>query len=270
MDHRVSMPGMILLSEPDVDLNFYRFNRMPSGQMVEGSLHLTEETVRAERMCGAQFSMEPYQGVRSQGDVSLTKLREGLSRFIDGGGWMPDFVSHLSNVVRDIDHVAGNIMRRVSGAREDLSVWLLKMEVEQTPNPDSRVTLIDETDSLGLRRVNLNWQTQEIEKHTVVRSLEILGEELGRLGIGRVKIDMADDPNVWSRFDTWGYHLAGTTRMSSSPKEGVVDGDCRVHGVGNLYIAGNSLFPTVGTCNPTFTITSLSVRLAHHLKGILA
>lgn len=270
MDHRVSMPGMILLSDMATDLNFYRLNRMPSGQMVEGSLHLSAETARAEKICGAQFSAEPHQGVRSQGDVSLTKLREGLSRFIDGGGWMPDFVSHLGNVVRDIDHVAGNIARRVSGSDGDMTTWLLKMEVEQTPNPDSRVTLNDDTDDFGLRRINLHWETREIEKRTVMRSLELLGEELGRLGVGRVKIDMADDPNVWSRFDTWGYHLAGTTRMSDSPKEGVVDANCRVHGVGNLYIAGNSVFPTIGTCNPTFTITALAVRLAHHLKGLLA
>jgi choline dehydrogenase-like flavoprotein len=80
---------------------------------------------------------------------------------------------------------------------------------------------------------------------------------------------MEDNPNAWSRFDSWGFHHAGTTRMSSDPRNGVVDGDCRVHGVGNLHVVGNSVFTTVGTSNPTFTIVSLSVRLASHLKGLL-
>ena len=134
---------------------------------------------------------------------------------------------------------------------------------------NDRLTLTDQVDNLGLRRINLNWKTTEIEKHSVVRSMELMGEELGRLGLGRMQIAMEDDPNVWSRFDDYGYHHAGTTRMTADPRDGVVDANCRVHSVGNLYVIGNSVFTTVGTSNPTFTITALSVRLAGHLKGLL-
>jgi choline dehydrogenase-like flavoprotein len=270
MDHRVTYPGMILLSDPKIKLDYYRLNRLASGDLFEGSLHLSEEAARSEKICGAQFSMEHSATVRSQGDVSLTKLREGMSRFISGGSWMPNFTDHVANVFRDIDHVASNLSRRITGAKTDKSLWLLKMEAEQTPNPDSRVTLTDERDARGTRRINLHWATSEIEKHTVRRSLELMGEELGRLGIGRIKIDMADDPNVWSRFDNYGFHHAGTTRMSLDPKDGVVDGNCQVHGIGNLHVVGNSVFTTVGTANPTFTITALSIRLAAHLKDVLS
>ena len=58
----------------------------------------------------------------------------------------------------------------------------------------------------------------------------------------------------------------GTTRMHDSPRHGVVDRDCRVHGIGNLYVAGSSVFPTCGYANPTLTIIALSIRLADHLK----
>ncbi len=61
-------------------------------------------------------------------------------------------------------------------------------------------------------------------------------------------------------------HPSGTTRMSASPRTGVVDANCRVHGVENLYIAGSSVFPTVGHANPTLTIVALAARLAHHLR----
>ena len=57
----------------------------------------------------------------------------------------------------------------------------------------------------------------------------------------------------------------GTTRMHADPREGVVDADCRVHAVPNLYIAGSSVFPTGGYANPTLTIVALALRLADHL-----
>jgi choline dehydrogenase-like flavoprotein len=62
----------------------------------------------------------------------------------------------------------------------------------------------------------------------------------------------------------------GTTRMSDKPSEGVVDRDCVVHGVSNLYVAGSSVFPTGGMANPTFTIVALALRMAEHITGRLA
>jgi choline dehydrogenase-like flavoprotein len=58
----------------------------------------------------------------------------------------------------------------------------------------------------------------------------------------------------------------GTTRMSLDPKSGVVDADCRVHGVANLFVASSSVFPTSGFANPTLTILALALRLADHVK----
>jgi choline dehydrogenase-like flavoprotein len=58
----------------------------------------------------------------------------------------------------------------------------------------------------------------------------------------------------------------GTTRMHRDPAFGVVDENCRVHSVANLYVAGSSVFPTGGASNPTLTIVALALRLADHLK----
>lgn len=58
----------------------------------------------------------------------------------------------------------------------------------------------------------------------------------------------------------------GTTRMSEDPKMGVVNKQCKVHGIGNLYIAGSSCFVTAGAPNPTLTLVALSLRLADHVK----
>ena len=58
----------------------------------------------------------------------------------------------------------------------------------------------------------------------------------------------------------------GTTRMHTDPGRGVVDADCRVHGIANLFVAGSSVFPTSGWANPTLTIIALALRLTEHVK----
>jgi choline dehydrogenase-like flavoprotein len=58
----------------------------------------------------------------------------------------------------------------------------------------------------------------------------------------------------------------GTTPMADDPKNGIVDRNCRVHGIDNLYVAGSSVFPTYGSGAPTLTIVALSLRLAAHLQ----
>jgi choline dehydrogenase-like flavoprotein len=59
----------------------------------------------------------------------------------------------------------------------------------------------------------------------------------------------------------------GTTRMSVAPADGVVDVDCRVHGIENLFVAGSSVFATSGYANPTLTLVALAVRLGRHLTA---
>ena len=66
-----------------------------------------------------------------------------------------------------------------------------------------------------------------------------------------------------------GAHHMGTTRMSETARNGVVDTETRVHGIENLFIAGSSIFPTSGFANPTFTLMALALRTAGHLKSTI-
>ena len=88
----------------------------------------------------------------------------------------------------------------------------------------------------------------------------LLGRMLEQQGLGRL------EPGSGVPHYTDASHHMGTTRMSASPRTGVVDRDCRVHGVRNLYVAGSAVFPSAGHANPTLTIAALALRLADYLR----
>jgi choline dehydrogenase-like flavoprotein len=141
--------------------------------------------------------------------------------------------------------------------------------LEQSPNPNSRVYLNEETDELGMNRVTLDWKLTMLEKKSIRKFYEILGQEIGRTGLGRIKImDWLQDENdsSWPSILGAGWHHMGTTRMHEDPKKGVIDSDCKIHGVDNLYVAGSSCFSTSGSANPTINLIALSLRLSDHLK----
>ena len=117
-------------------------------------------------------------------------------------------------------------------------------------------------------RIDFRYTEQDID--SVLRFHALLDERLRAAGRGR--IEYLDPPErraeaVWEQ-STDGFHHIGTTRMSAEPGDGVVDADCRVHDVGNLYIASSSVLRTSAEANPTFTTVCLALRLAHHVAGL--
>jgi choline dehydrogenase-like flavoprotein len=141
------------------------------------------------------------------------------------------------------------------------------MTGEPMPNPDSRIRLGDERDGLGMRRVVADWRLTAEDKRQALALQRLLGTEVGRTGFGRLRLSLAEDDTTWPDATIIGdEHHMGTTRMHADPAHGVVDANCRVHGVTNLYVAGSSVFPTAGAANPTLTIVALALRLANHLK----
>ena len=136
---------------------------------------------------------------------------------------------------------------------------------EQAPDPESRVTLATELDALGMQRAQLNWRLSRGDIDSLYRVLHTLGREFGAMGIARLRPFVGADED-WPERVLGGNHHMGTTRMAREPARGVVDADCRVYGIANLYVAGSSVFPTCGAANPTLTIVALALRLAEHLR----
>ncbi|QCR22819.1 FAD-dependent oxidoreductase [Pontibacter sp. SGAir0037] len=150
----------------------------------------------------------------------------------------------------------------------------LYFQTEHFPNPKSRITISDnQTDEFGMPRAVASITFSDLDVTTVVEAHKIFAERYSEANIGKIKFNASEllkfvEKNITS-FNTSAHHL-GTTRISNDPKLGVVDADCKVHGMNNLYVAGSSVFPTGGHANPTLTLVALSVRLAEHLKKAAA
>ena len=145
---------------------------------------------------------------------------------------------------------------------------LITSMMEQSPNMDSRITLGTDKDRFGLPRVILDWKYTEFDLRTI-RTLGVeAAKEMAKLGVARVQLSEPILNKDMEMQRIGGHcHRMGTTRMSSDPKFGVVDENSKVHGMQNLYIAGSSVYPTSGFCNPTFTLVMLALRLGNHLSA---
>ncbi len=235
------------------------------GHEVRSALRPSESAQAREQLLNSMTMFGEIDRIRwtSKGYGSLFVLKESLK-----SGQMPEHLGReLWNIVTDVQGIVGGMLEKA-----DFGTYV-GMEGEQSPNPDSRITLIGERDALGVPRVQLAWRMLPIDKRTIRRFFELIGEEFGRVKAGRVQMDdwLADpDDLTWSDELIGENHHIGVTRMAADPRQGVVDANCRVHGLDNLYVAGSSVFVTSGCANPTLTIVALALRLADHLKPNLA
>jgi choline dehydrogenase-like flavoprotein len=119
--------------------------------------------------------------------------------------------------------------------------------------------------------MELDWSLSEIDYRTMKTCAVETGRLMAQYDVGRLRIVdwLLDGATPTLDQLAGGNHHMGTTRMSADPRTGVVDGNCRVHSLDNLYIGGSSVFATSGHANPTYTITQLALRLGDHLADRL-
>ena len=159
-------------------------------------------------------------------------------------------------------------LRAAERGRTSPSVVLtLRGMAEQSPRADSRVRLGTGVDAFGAPAAELDWRVSLGDAASLHRSQELVGPVLSRVLGARVTSLLRPDELPWLGIP---FHHIGTTRMAARREAGVVDPDCRVHGVPNLFVAGSSVFPTGGSANPTLTIVALAVRLAALLRRELS
>ncbi len=157
---------------------------------------------------------------------------------------------------------------RVSGAYASV-FWEVSVALEQPPRLSNKLTLHSDKDQLGVPKIDMYWDNlSEIEKNTVIKSTKTLARELGVLNTGRIKFkDELLSGESYKFNDSINHHI-GTTRMADSSIIGVVDKNCKVFGISNLYVIGSSVFSTSSVVNPTYTIIAMSLRLGDYLRNI--
>ena len=209
-----------------------------------------------------------------------TKGREFTKELARSVACSSDFAERLAAAVlgRSLNCEFGGIGEYFENLNaDDRHIGSIGLIIEQSLNRDSRVLLTDEVDIFGLRKLALDWRFSELDQHTLQTAAMLIAERFADRRVGRVQLSdwVLAEPFVWPQMsDGKGevglHHHLCTTRMSRDPRTGVVDANCRVHGMSNLYVAGSSVFATGGHANPTYTIVQLTLRLGDHLRERLA
>jgi choline dehydrogenase-like flavoprotein len=243
MEHPHLHVGFITFTSPPGSLELYRQHTHDPllGHDSLGVLCPSPELQRREKILNASVQLYPAPASR-------------LSEFVGGVGRM---AAHT-----DAGFTA-------PAAEPGLVSVNLYARVEPSPDPESRVTLGSDRDALGQQRVVLDWRLPGGDSDSLRRTIVAFGRELGRLGRGRLFVRLTS-AEPWPSGSQGGDHHMGTTRMSADPAHGVVDADCRVHGLDNLFVAGSSVYPSAGFANPTLTIVALALRLADLHRSRLA
>jgi choline dehydrogenase-like flavoprotein len=240
---------------------------------------LSEATLRQERLLnnGAQLFPRPLPHQR-EATLALRDLLKALRH-----GKLPeDLAKRFSLMLRGGNYLAAAVfwstIRSIPPLRRGdwsylpyekgrFSQFEIFYQMEQTPDPNNRITLSSERDRLGLPKTEIHWRLNDIDIQSAIRVQEIWAEEFDKAGIGQLQFTRNWAEQKFEKSAM--HHHLGSTRMHHDPKQGVVDANCKVHGLSNLFIAGCSVFPTAGYSNPTLTMLALALRLADHIKTLL-
>jgi choline dehydrogenase-like flavoprotein len=252
----------LLVPAPGLDLeDFALYQSQEAGPHLNANamLRLSDDVLKKEGLLNGVIRLRPtYRSALDPAVRSARTVRRSAHHGVPTTGLAADAVRAVRGVRSLLRHRAA----KRSAAPE---VFGLDIMAEQAPNPESRVMLGGRRDRLGVPSTVLDWRLADDDWASIRRTVEILGDCLRDAGVGQVVSTVDRHSPRPAVYGNW--HHLGTTRMHVDPTRGVVDENCRVHGVPNLYVSGGSVFPTGGYANPTLTITALALRLADHLRA---
>lgn len=226
---------------------------------------LSEETIRTEELLNCMALLTPSNVLAaSETRRSLAIIRDRLRGDLES--YDEPALSHVAALLaRPLESARFGIA--LTRGKEAMRVHRVSLTVEQEPRPSSRVSLSQSLDAFGFPVPSLHWDLGDLEVRTMRALQEAMNGDLQDVGFGKVVGLLGDEVPRRRLRGEW--HQMGTTRMGHTPRSGVVDPQGKVHGIANLFMAGGSVFPTVGYANPTLTIVALSLRLARHLGKAL-
>lgn len=158
--------------------------------------------------------------------------------------------------------------RRVPGffVYSPVNTYPLQFHGEHLPNPESRVTLSDERDGVGMPRLDVDIRFSDEDVQGVLRAHRRWDEHLRRHGRGRLEYLSQDSEADVRQHVGGGFHQVGTTRMSARSEDGVLTPDLALHGFEDLFAVSSAAFVTSSQANSTFMVVVLALRLVDRLR----
>jgi choline dehydrogenase-like flavoprotein len=196
---------------------------------------------------------------------NLLRQRQGEQQKL---GFSPKM---LGRVVSDVSAMAfwRGVYRRLWIPRQaDL---LLQVDIEQTPNWDSRLSLADERDDWQRKRLVIEWQIKPDDIRVVRTVAERAIQAWSTSSLRHAASLRLTLPEQFDDFESLYdvYHPTGTLRMGSNAANSVVDRHLRVWALANGYISSTAVFPSAGSANPGLMHLALTARLAEHIARLL-
>ena len=233
-----------------------------------------------DHLCVLTWGLLPVKGYPFRGPGSTTNIptwRDGNFRKqhsawicpVDNWGWGWPVFSPGSDVANALtknifgkelrDHLSDVLPRQL----------LLHYECEQLPDPGNRVT-IDPAyrDPIGNYRPVIHYDVTDYEKKAFETAKDINNQLFAAAGIEDYTYYSPSLNPDFVGYKGQGYnfagagHIVGTHRMGTSKDNSVVNSDSRTWDHENLYLAGCGNMPTLGTSNPTLTMTALTFMTA--------
>jgi choline dehydrogenase-like flavoprotein len=140
---------------------------------------------------------------------------------------------------------------------------------EHLPHRDSRVSLSDARDALGMPRLRIDIRYSDQDVAGVINAHRRWDEHLRKHRCGHLEYLQDDVEAAVRKRIGGGFHQVGTTRMSAHPEEGVLTRDLAVHGYDDLFVASSSALVTSSQANSTFMVIVFALRLADYLRADL-
>jgi hypothetical protein len=238
--------GVIALSDPPQGESFYFREHSLGGYRVRAHIALTPKAEAEHGLPAFRAELAP---------VGLEYIKRSVQNGSIG-------LAEIQTLLRHSPDVTANLL---CGAAVTTGFYL-KNYFQMLADPENRVRLSRDRDKFGRPLPSLDFRVDENAHLALLNTQRLIGRDLAQRGVGRILIELSEDPSRRLPGRSYGAHHIGTARMSESRSEGVTNADARVHETDNLYLAGSSIFPTCGWQNPTLTIVATSMKLADHLK----
>lgn len=138
----------------------------------------------------------------------------------------------------------------------------------QIPRFENRIALHPTLDKWGRKSAHIikNWHPHD---GAVMNAYAHVCEDILLEGVPGSTRDSIQEGSVFGNAVRIANHIMGGMRFGLDEQDSVLDPNCRIWGLDNLFVTDGSFMPTSGGANPTLTIQANAFRVADFLKTYL-